>query len=120
MLTDINQYVNFYATDFKPEDGVTYELWVTQRRSRIASSRDVEVKLTEIQVIPSFDEPDVFETTFIQHFKSKNYRERSRKILTWKAKSNGTWQIIREQNLPENTVMKQAKSDLAMGKTVQQ
>lgn len=117
---DINQYVNFYATDFKPEDGVTYELWVTQRRSRIASSRDVEVKLTEIQVIPSFDEPDVFETTFIQHFKSKNYRERSRKILTWKAKSNGTWQIIREQNLPENTVMKQAKSDLAMGKTVQQ
>lgn len=115
---DINQYVNFYASDFKPEDGSSYEIWVNQRRNRIAASKDIEVKLTEIQVIPSFDEPDVFETTFIQNFKSKNYRERSRKILTWKVKSNGTWQIIREQNLPENTVMKQAKSDLAMGNII--
>lgn len=117
---DINQYVNFYATDFKPEDGSSYDIWVNQRRNRITASKEIEVKLTEIQVIPSFDEPDVFETTFIQNFKSKNYRERSRKILTWKAKANGTWQIIREQNLPENTVMKQAKSDLAMGATAQQ
>lgn len=111
---DINQYVRFYASDFKPEDGSSYDFWLTQRRNRISTSREIEVKLTEIQVIPSFDEPDVFETTFIQSFKSKNYRERSRKILTWKAKENGSWQIIREQNLPENTVMKQSKSDLAM------
>lgn len=102
---DVNQYIGFYAPAFKPEEG-NYEAWVVQRRLRVGSAQDLDIKLSEIQVVPSFEDPDVFETNFIQHYKAKNYRERSRKVLTWKQMPGGQWQIIREQNLPENTVLK--------------
>ncbi len=102
---DINGYIGFYSTEFKPENGGTFNAWQDNRKQRIAVARDIQVSLSEIQVIPSFDETDIYETSFIQDYSAANYQERSRKVLTWKRQSDGSWLIIRERNLPENTVL---------------
>lgn len=107
---DVNSYIAFYSPAFKPEEG-SYESWVNNRRDRIARAQQIDIEISELQVIPSFDKPDEYEISFIQDYSAKNYQERSKKILTWK-ESKGVWQIIREQNLPESTAGAQGKKNL--------
>lgn len=107
---DVNSYIAFYSPNFKPEEG-TYESWLTNRRDRIARAQRIDIEISDLQVIPSFDKPDEYEISFIQDYSAKNYQERSKKILTWK-ESKGIWQIIREQNLPESTAGAQGKKNL--------
>ena len=107
---DLNSYIAFYAPNFKPEEG-SYEAWVSHRRDRISKAQGIDIEISDLQVIPSFDKPDEYEISFIQDYSAKNYQERSKKILTWK-ESKGVWQIIREQNLPESTAGAQGKKNL--------
>lgn len=107
---DVNSYIAFYAPNFKPEEG-TYEAWATNRRERISKAQQIDIELSELQVVPSFDKPDEYEISFIQDYRAKFYQERSRKVLTWK-ENKGVWQIIREQNLPMNTVTAPNKKNL--------
>ena len=107
---DVNSYIAFYSPAFKPEEG-SYESWVNNRRDRIARAQQIDIEISDLQVIPSFDKPDEYEISFIQDYSAKNYQERSKKILTWK-ESKGVWQIIREQNLPESTAGAQGKKNL--------
>ena len=99
---DVNSYIAFYAPSFKPEDG-SYEAWVSNRRERISKAQEIDIEISDMQVIPSFDNPDEYEISFVQDYKAKNYQERSRKVLTWKD-NKGVWQIIREQNMPMSAV----------------
>lgn len=107
---DVNGYIAFYAPNFKPEEG-SYETWVNNRRERISRAQDIDIQISDLQVVPSFDRPDVYEITFVQTYRAKSYQERSRKVLTWK-ETKGVWQIIREQNLPMNTVQIPGKKNL--------
>ncbi|HEX4879928.1 MAG TPA: TolC family protein, partial [Limnobacter sp.] len=100
---DVNSYIAFYAPTFKPEDG-SYESWLRNRRERLRSAKGLNINLSDLQVVPSFDDPKVYEITFTQDYTAAHYQERSKKILTWK-EINGVWQIVREQNLPFNTVL---------------
>lgn len=99
---DVNRYISYYAPTFKPEEG-SYEDWVANRRDRLGSARNLNIRVSDFQVIPNFDDPDLYEVVFIQDYRAAHYQERSKKVLSWKS-TNGMWQIIREQNLPENTV----------------
>ncbi|MDX1668737.1 MAG: TolC family protein [Limnobacter sp.] len=113
---DINRYIDFYSPFFEPEEG-SYEHWQQSRRLRIGQAREIDIAITDIQVIPSFDKPDVYETVFIQKYSASHYREESKKVLTWQVQEDGTWLIIREQNLPKNTVYEgkaTSTSNLAM------
>lgn len=103
---DINRYIDFYAPTFEPEEG-SYESWQKNRRLRVGQAREIEIKLSDIQVIPSFDNPSIYETIFIQKYSASHYREESRKVLTWQIQNDGSWLIIREQNLPKDTVYDQ-------------
>lgn len=107
---DVNSYFAFYSPSFKPEEG-SYEAWLSNRRDRIARAQQIDIKISNLQVVPSFDVPDEYEISFVQDYSAKNYQERSRKVLTWK-ESKGVWQIIREQNLPESTAGAQGKKQL--------
>lgn len=102
---DINRYIDFYAPTFEPEEG-SYESWQKNRRQRVGQARQIEVKVSDIQVIPSFDDPAIYETVFIQKYSASHYREESRKVLTWEIQEDGSWLIIREQNMPKDTVYK--------------
>ncbi|WP_370262148.1 TolC family protein [Limnobacter sp.] len=98
---DVNAYMAFYSPTFKPEEG-SYEGWIRNRRERLKTAKQLNIALSDIQVVPSFDDPKVYEITFTQEYNAQHYQEKSKKILTWK-EVNGVWQIIREQNLPLNT-----------------
>jgi adhesin transport system outer membrane protein len=107
---DVNSYISFYSPAFKPEEG-SYEAWVNNRRDRISRAQQIDIAISDLQVIPSFDKPDEYEISFIQDYSARNYQERSRKILTWK-ESKGVWQIIREQNMPVSTAGAESKKNL--------
>ena len=109
---DINRYIGFYAPTFKPEEG-SYETWQATRRERLRAAKNINVEISDIQVIPSFDDPNEYDITFIQLYEATNYKERSRKVLTWKANGKN-WQIIREKNLPNNTVYSPKRNNVAM------
>ncbi|HEX4856445.1 MAG TPA: hypothetical protein VFV28_06495, partial [Limnobacter sp.] len=101
---DVNAYLSFYASHFKPEEG-SHSDWVASRRDRISKAQELRISISDIQVIPGFDKPDEYDLSFIQDYRAASYQERSRKILTWKS-VKGEWLIIREQNLPVNTALK--------------
>ncbi|WP_138518549.1 TolC family protein [Limnobacter alexandrii] len=107
---DLNSYIAFYAPNFKPEEG-SYEAWAANRRDRISKAQGIDIEISDLQVIPSFDKPDEYEISFVQDYRAKFYQERSRKVLTWR-ENQGIWQIIREQNMPESTAQIQGKKSL--------
>jgi adhesin transport system outer membrane protein len=107
---DVNGYIAFYSPTFKPEEG-SYESWISNRRERISKAQGIDIKISDLQVVPSFDKPDEYDISFVQDYSSKNYKERSRKVLTWK-ETKGIWQIIRERNLPMSTVTGPNKKNL--------
>jgi outer membrane protein, adhesin transport system len=107
---DLNSYIAFYAPNFKPEEG-SYEAWVSNRRDRISKAQGIDIEISDLQVIPSFDKPDEYEISFVQDYRAKFYQERSKKVLTWK-ENKGIWQIIREQNMPMTTAQTQGRKNL--------
>jgi len=107
---DLNSYIAFYAPNFKPEEG-SYEAWVSNRRDRISKAQGIDIEISDLQVIPSFDKPDEYEISFVQDYRAKFYQERSKKVLTWK-ENKGIWQIIREQNMPVTTAQTQGRKNL--------
>ncbi|MEW6204099.1 MAG: TolC family protein [Pseudomonadota bacterium] len=107
---DLNSYIAFYAPNFKPEAG-SYEAWTASRRDRISKAQGIDIEISDLQVIPSFDKPDEYEISFVQDYRAKFYQERSRKVLTWR-ENQGVWQIIREQNMPESTAQTLGKKSL--------
>ncbi|MFN7505008.1 MAG: hypothetical protein ACK5Q1_05530, partial [Limnobacter sp.] len=88
-----------------------YEAWLNNRRDRISKAQGIDIEISDLQVVPSFDKPDEYEISFIQDYRAKSYQERSKKILTWKDRK-GVWQIIREQNMPMTTTQTQGKKNL--------
>ena len=107
---DLNSYIAFYAPNFKPEEG-SYEAWASNRRDRISKAQGIDIEISDLQVIPSFDKPDEYEISFVQDYRAKFYQERSKKVLTWK-ENKGIWQIIREQNMPVTTAQTQGRKNL--------
>ncbi|HEY1058772.1 MAG TPA: TolC family outer membrane protein [Limnobacter sp.] len=95
---DVNAYIAFYSPTFKPEQG-NYESWEINRRERLRSAAKIEIDMTDVQVVPNFDDPTIYELTFTQNYRSNNYQEKSKKTLTWK-QQGGQWQIVRERNEP--------------------
>lgn len=116
---DVNAYIAFYSPMFKPEQG-SYEAWEASRRERLRSASRIEVQISDIQVVPSFDDPNVYDLTFVQRYRSNNYQEQSKKTLTWKSQG-GKWQIVRERNVPTQSATNDKPSDkklnVAMGAT---
>lgn len=107
---DVNAYIAFYSPTFKPEQG-SYEAWEAGRRDRLRSAARIEIQISDIQVVPSFDDPTVYELTFVQNYRSNNYQEQSKKTLTWKS-HGGKWQIIREKNMPAQSAGKASEKHL--------
>lgn len=107
---DLNSYIAFYAPNFKPEEG-SYEAWVSNRRDRITKAQGIDIEISDLLVIPSFDKPNEYEISFVQDYRAKLYQERSKKVLTWQ-ENKGVWQIIREQNMPVSTAQTQTRKNL--------
>lgn len=107
---DISSYIAFYAPNFIPEEG-SYEAWVDNRRTKISKAQQINIEISDLQVVPSFENPDEYEISFVQDYSARYYQERSRKVLTWRD-NKGIWQIVREQNMPMSSMTGPGKKNL--------
>jgi DNA-binding beta-propeller fold protein YncE len=91
---NVEDYLRFYSSGFRPPDGLSAEAWRTQRRSRLSRPRFIEVAIEA--VTEEFEGPDQARTTFVQTYRSDLFRERVRKSLVLRLEE-GEWRILQER-----------------------
>ncbi len=90
----VDDYLGFYAADFRPPRGMSRGDWQAERRLRIASPRHIEVALGSIAVEPMSS--DRARVTFDQAYRSDNYRDSVHKTLEL-VREKGDWRILAER-----------------------
>ncbi|MFN7835056.1 MAG: TolC family protein [Burkholderiaceae bacterium] len=93
---DVDAYIAMYSDRFRPE-AASLSAWKAQRRNRVGKAKNIDVSVSDLQVIPSFDSKNEIEVQFVQKYRSDSHRETSNKTLVW-AQERGSWKIIRESN----------------------
>lgn len=90
---DVSGYLDAYATNFYPGDGLTLAEWRAQRRDRVGSPAYIKIEISDPTV--TFPEPGRAEVVFQQAYSSETYSDRVRKRLVLERKEDG-WRIVRE------------------------
>lgn len=90
---DVAGYLDAYAENFYPGDGLTLAEWRAQRRDRVGSPADIAIEISEPSV--TFPEPGRAEVVFQQAYSSETYSDRVRKRLVLERKDDA-WRIVRE------------------------
>lgn len=91
--SDFDAYRAWYAPGFKPEGGLSYQTWQSQRRQRLSKSKSIEVAVDDLQV--RLTSQDTAAVTFRQTYRSADYRDVMRKTLLWQ-QVDGRWLIVGE------------------------
>ncbi len=95
---DVKNYLAMYSSHFKP-DGLPFDSWKAQRRSRLSEPKLINVTLTDIQVTPNPNNSKEVEVRFTQKYRSDAYRDVTNKSLLWIQEEDG-WKIVRERTIP--------------------
>jgi len=90
---DVDKYLSFYASEFKPEGNATRQAWEAQRRERIGKARSIKVAVSAVKVAPLAS--GRVQVTFQQDYQSDTLSNRSTKVLEM-AQAKGQWLIRRE------------------------
>ncbi|EHR71074.1 type I secretion outer membrane protein, TolC family [Burkholderiales bacterium JOSHI_001] len=91
---DVDQYLGFYASSFKPAKG-SRSAWESQRRRLVGKPGPISVGVDNIDVR---NQPDgSVATSFVQNYSSTGMKDKSRKVLQWR-QVGGQWQIVKESN----------------------
>ena len=90
----VDDYLRFYAADFRPAGGLSRGAWEAQRRKRILRPRRIEVGLSAIEAMPIGVERA--QVSFDQSYRSDDYRDAVRKTLEL-IKEDGSWKILAEK-----------------------
>lgn len=93
---DVEAYLGYYAEEFTPSAGGSREVWATQRKSRLARPKSIDVTLSDFSMVRQADKILQIEVT--QSYKSDRYADRTRKLFDLVHDGND-WQIIRERSL---------------------
>jgi len=91
---DVAAYLDAYAADFEPGEGVSRQRWEAQRRRRVAGPAFIEVNVEDPEV--TFRGDGRAAVSFLQSYRSDRYRDRVRKTLEF-VREDGGWKIIRER-----------------------
>lgn len=90
---DVEGYLARYAPGFRPADGESRKAWETERRSRIAKPRKIEVKVESPKV--AFKDANTASVSFRQHYRSNTFKASAGKTLVM-IKSGNQWLILQE------------------------
>lgn len=90
----VDDYLRFYAGDFRPVHGMSRGDWETLRRQRILAPRRIEVELDVIEARLSGAERAT--VSFQQSYRSDGYRDTVRKTLEL-IREGGDWKILAER-----------------------
>lgn len=90
---DVESYLDAYADNFYPGDGLTLAQWREQRRERVSDPGQISVKIVEPRV--SFPERGRARVLFEQDYESDTYSDRVTKTLVLEQRG-ADWRIVRE------------------------
>ena len=76
---DVERYLDWYASDFKPTGGQSREAWEKLRRQRVTEPERIELSIHGIQVLQRKE--DRVAVVFRQDYRSDRYRDSVRKRL---------------------------------------
>jgi outer membrane protein TolC len=93
---DVNTYLSAYADAFTPQSGMNRQDWASSRAKIISQARQLSISIEGVAI--AINSADSAEVTFVQHYRSKRFKETTRKVLQWKD-INGQWQIVREATM---------------------
>jgi adhesin transport system outer membrane protein len=91
---DVDQYLGFYAPEFKPSRG-TREAWVADRRRQVGKPGAITVTLTNVQAHALTDTR--VEISFDQSYVSAAFKDTMHRTLVWD-RVGGNWKIVGESN----------------------
>ena len=89
----VDDYLSFYARDFRPPGGVSRDAWESRRRERISSPGSIEIELQRLEIVTVADRAAV--ATFGQSYRSDSYRDEVSKLLDL-VREDGEWKILEE------------------------
>ncbi len=87
-------YLGFYSRDFRPPDGLDRSAWEKQRQTRILRPRQIEVRLSGVEV--EAVSPERARVSFDQGYRSDSYRDSVRKTLEL-IREGEAWKILAER-----------------------
>ena len=90
---DVDGYLARYAPNFKTPDGESRKAWETERRTRVAKPRKIEVKVEAPKV--TFKDANTASVSFRQHYRSNSFKASAGKTLIM-IKSGNQWLIQQE------------------------
>lgn len=88
---DLETYRSCYAPDFNAR-GMSLDEWTANKASVISSSRNIEIKIDQLEIIAGEMEATA---SFMQHYRSSASNDSGKKTLELK-KIDGEWKIYRE------------------------
>jgi len=91
---DADQYLGFYAKDFKPPKGEGRTEWEKSRRERISNASSIHVELQDI--VLNMIDSDTASVSFKQKYHSGQIKSSHHKVLVLKRES-GRWVIVEER-----------------------
>ena len=93
----VADYLSFYASSFRPADGLDRAAWEAQRQQRLSQPRYIKVTITSLT--GELVDDGTVRATFRQEYESDSYADSVTKLLTL-AEENGAWRIIDERATP--------------------
>jgi ketosteroid isomerase-like protein len=94
---DVAAYLNSYAQNFVPEEGITWDAWAAKRKRIIGNTGEISLELSDIKV-GAIDATHA-STEFRQKYRSPSYSDVVTKTLDW-VRMDNRWVILRETVLP--------------------
>ena len=94
MSKDVDKYFSFYGKDFKANRS-SHAKWVAERRRLVGKTGPIELKLGDVHTAAA--SADSVQTSFEQIYTSSNFKDSTRKVLTWKMEDH-QWVIVEESN----------------------
>ncbi len=96
---DVDAYLGFYSSDFRPSGKPSRARWEAQRRTRLKRPKWIKVRLSDIKLRPRDD--GTLTATFVQEYRSNTYKDRVKKSITligeddrWLIKAERTLKVL--------------------------
>ncbi|MDH5302007.1 MAG: nuclear transport factor 2 family protein [Gammaproteobacteria bacterium] len=91
----VDKYLAYYSSDFRPTDGLSIDTWRQQRNDRLKAPRFIQVTVSNPE-ITLLDDGSVAKVRFMQHYRSNTFNEKVIKLLVWE-QQQGEWRILQEE-----------------------
>ena len=90
-----DEYLSYYAADFRPQGGMSRVAWREQRRERLSRPQSIKLSLSNLKV--QMLDPFNARVTFTQNYESNLLKESGAKTLVMQlVQEKGRW-LIREE-----------------------